>query len=498
MDRAKLVKLNTEALKKRAVRAGLSDQIKIPVDRDELIDMLLACEDAEAHLDPDEEESNPMQNIVEQSGASATSYNQSDNAPPVDTIKQLLATVTADFLNRQREMEEREQRFMERQQQQFERLAQMLMQQHNTSSARQALDLGPAAGPVYPTSIGNSPRNAQATPVTSIATVAPVKVSALVPQIPEFGGTEHENVKVWVRRVNAIAQIHAAPDGITLLAASSRFTKTAKKWYHRQEGEVLQSWTVLQQQLIKAFDNRVSMYGAMQKIEARIWRPNKETFVDYAMDKLELMSNLDLSVTDSINLIAGGITISSLKFTALSMMADSVEEFIEKMRPLTRGLHELERKPTQKTNSKPKDPDACRNCGRKGHSHMECRAETTCFYCKSKGHRQFDCPSKRRKNDTVPARSGTRPATTSRTSEASAAVKDEPMEAESVAAVREAAIQHEGRLEISGPLVGICKIENNYCNLSALVDTGSPVSFINGITYKKYLDANSNNLDPGG
>lgn len=55
-------------------------------------------------------------------------------------------------------------------------------------------------------------------------------VTLLAPQIPEFTGTEEDNVQIWVSRVTKVVQIHGAPDDVTLLAASSKLTKTARRW----------------------------------------------------------------------------------------------------------------------------------------------------------------------------------------------------------------------------------------------------------------------------
>jgi len=52
--------------------------------------------------------------------------------------------------------------------------------------------------------------------------------STLATQIPEFSGSDKENVSSWVRRVDQVAEVHRATDGVTLLAASSKLTKSAK------------------------------------------------------------------------------------------------------------------------------------------------------------------------------------------------------------------------------------------------------------------------------
>ncbi|KYQ56120.1 hypothetical protein ALC60_04960 [Trachymyrmex zeteki] len=55
-------------------------------------------------------------------------------------------------------------------------------------------------------------------------------ISLLASQIPEFGGQEAENVQLWIQRVEKVASIHKVSPDITLLAASSRLVKLAKRW----------------------------------------------------------------------------------------------------------------------------------------------------------------------------------------------------------------------------------------------------------------------------
>jgi len=85
-----------------------------------------------------------------------------------------------------------------------------------------------------------------------------IKVSWLATQIPEFGGTQDESVQQWVRRVDKMALVYGASDGIILLAASSQLTKNAKKWYDIQTGAVIVSWTNLKADLLKIFERKLS------------------------------------------------------------------------------------------------------------------------------------------------------------------------------------------------------------------------------------------------
>ncbi|CAL1683820.1 unnamed protein product [Lasius platythorax] len=212
--------------------------------------------------------------------------------------------------------------------------------------------------------------------------------------------SDDENVVVWTQRVDKVARVHGATDDVTLLAASGKLTKTAKAWYDIQSGEVLESWSSLKQEIVKMFDRQVSFMMAMQKIEARRWLPHKESFDQYAMEKLTLIHTLNLPARDVISLLIGGIQQSSLRAAALTLTSQSLDKFLEAMRRITAGMSDCNKKPfSNSKNGKAKDI-TCKTCGKKGHLQQDCRnAERVCNYCKGSGHWKADCPKLKKSSD---------------------------------------------------------------------------------------------------
>jgi hypothetical protein len=154
----------------------------------------------------------------------------------------------------------------------------------------------------------------------------------------------------------------------------------------------LESWAGLKQELIKMFDRKISFTSAMQKIEARRWMQGKETFDQYAIEKLALIHRLDLPSSDIINLLIGGIMQASLRATALTLTAASIDQFLEAMRRITHGVGDLERRNSSPSKSNRFKDVVCRECGKKGHLQRDCKAaELSCVYCKEKGHTRTEC-----------------------------------------------------------------------------------------------------------
>lgn len=103
-------------------------------------------------------------------------------------------------------------------------------------------------------------------------------VTLLATQIPEFGGSENERVRIWVQRVEKVAQVHRAPDDVILLAASGKLTKAARKWYDIQSGLTLESWINLRDALIGMFDQDTPYTSQWTKYEKSTGSVLKKVF----------------------------------------------------------------------------------------------------------------------------------------------------------------------------------------------------------------------------
>lgn len=253
-------------------------------------------------------------------------------------------------------------RCFEEQQRQFGQLLGVLATQRTTgaSATNGASEReNPAAGPS-----GLSERSTpsqETTPTRASAWSTGSAIQALASQIPEFSGKEDENVRSWTRRVEKVVQVDGVSDNMTLLAAFSKLAGSARRWFDIQAGPAVESWMGLRDDLIKMFDEEVPFFKLMQRIEKRKWLPNKETYDEYAIDKLALMHRVDLEEKDKIHLLIGDITQSSLCSIALSVNVTTVDVFMEYMRRITHGVAEQDRKLTA-ANATAKPKDGTCNC----------------------------------------------------------------------------------------------------------------------------------------
>lgn len=113
----------------------------------------------------------------------------------------------------------------------------------------------------------------------------------------------------------------------------------------------------------KRFDRQVLFHIALQKAEARKWNYAKESYQEYAMDKLALIYSLDLPQRDTIHLLISGMASRSLRATASVLRAESVDEFLEEMRRITSVMSDVDRKPSSNPKVDRKDLQAVRKEG---------------------------------------------------------------------------------------------------------------------------------------
>lgn len=180
--------------------------------------------------------------------------------------------------------------------QQQQVLAQILLSMRDMCgvlSGHQPADETPSQGQPSPaTSVeGTSLQQSQ----LSLSTVSSAQaVNLLVSQIPEFASSKTENVQMWIKRIKKVAEIHSAPQRVIYLAASSKLVGPARKWFELGSGNMLESWIGFKDAINKRFTRKLLFHVALQKIKAQKWNFAKETFHEYALQKLMLMHSLNL------------------------------------------------------------------------------------------------------------------------------------------------------------------------------------------------------------
>lgn len=242
----------------------------------------------------------------------------------------------------------------------------------------------------------------------------------------------------------------------------------------------------------------------MQKVEARKWNFVKETFQDYAMEKLVLMKNLKLPERDTIHLLINEIDSRLLRELAVALRVHSVDGFLEEMQRITASSGESFKKPqssfTKSQNIKVPSKDSSATDTNQA-------KDIFCVNCRSKGHIRNDCFKLKKKekfqpqqslsaapvaavdqmvsssSSMVPVSSSMVSFSSSKVSSSIATGSQIPTHSSTVAVVTE---NLERRIEISDSHLKVTTLNNHSCNITALLDTGSPVSFICSSVFEKY------------
>ncbi|KYN28034.1 hypothetical protein ALC57_02552 [Trachymyrmex cornetzi] len=310
---------------------------------------------------------------------------------------------------------------------------------------------------VSPISRGASP-SSQRTTLSTVPTLH--AVSLLATQIPEYGGQETENVH--------------------------KLVKLAKRWYDIGSGTMLESWPGFKDAILKRFSRKTFYHVALQKIEARKWYNFKESFIKYAMDKLTLMHDLDLPQESAIHLLISGILSRSLRETAAALNVESVDSFLDAMHKITSVNMDSDKRLTNDSRSVKAKDMASKKGGKSSQTTQAEQKDGTpsCRFCKTPGHTYEDCRKRqwRERLQTTPKTTPALPSTTS-----------PPAVVSAVEVTREnhtvAHIQLQGRnLQLNNIALEVKTFNNIKCDLSALIDTGSPISFVKPSVYHEFCN----------
>lgn len=160
-----------------------------------------------------------------------------------------------------------------------------------------------------------------------LSTVIPGNaVKLLASQIPNFSGSEEDNLEIWLRRVDHAAQVHGVHESVKAIAATSKLMKNAREWFEIDLGAVTTSRVQFREAITRRFRRRSLFGDNMQKVEARKWNYPKKTFQEYAIKKLTFMHPLQLQQKDYVNLIIRGVNNALICGTAAALNIQTVDQ----------------------------------------------------------------------------------------------------------------------------------------------------------------------------
>lgn len=453
MDRGALEKLSSAQLKEEARRLGLS-----PTDsRGDLVDAIMSLlerNERNAALDRDRARSSQQSVPSEETdSANKAVIPGTPRDESISALQQVCATLATQLQSQQLILN-----------QLLASIGTAGAGPPNAETNDSAATLR-SASTDSPRSVNESPRSSSLATTTSAQAV-----TLLASQIPEFSGSERHNVEMWTNRVEKVAAIHAASEGVVFLAATSKLTDTAKRWFDLGDGPMLESWRGFKEAVVARFKRKILFHVAMQQIEARKWIHQKESFFEYASEKLALIQPLQLPTSETIHLLINGIGSTALRATAAAIEQSDIDKFLSEMQQVASASFPVEKKSGNIKQNNKEDKGAIKK-GHSGRMGADRNKELTCFHCKVKGHRKAECPDLRQNQHR----------------HAVSAVQKEA-DADTSSTVACVAAEISRQLICNGSPINIIKLGSNPCYLQALIDTGSPISFIREDAYKKCFD----------
>lgn len=218
----------------------------------------------------------------------------------------------------------------------------------------------------------------------------------------------------------------------------------------------------------------------MARVGQRTWRMDKEKFIEYAEDKLNLMQVLSLTEKEQIELLADGVKDPVLRKLVRGTWATNIPDFLEYVRKVTddatlyRANTRFEGRngSSQNVNNNRSGRKTCFLCKKPGHVSKDCRNKITCYKCGKEGHISSACPRK-----------GVGMGATS-----SNMVEQGEEAAEAGVSTNVATLRINGRNETptDKACVRVRPLHNKAVSLEALIDTGSHVSLVRESTYRKH------------
>ncbi|XP_036146891.1 uncharacterized protein LOC118646976 [Monomorium pharaonis] len=223
----------------------------------------------------------------------------------------------------------------------------------------------------------------------------------------------------------------------------------------------------------------------MQKADARKWNYLKESFQDYALDKLVLIKNLKLPETEIIHLLINGIASSSLRELAAVLKVTTVDEFLEEMHRITLASGEPGKKQSSPSGKPIQKSKNTNESSEKNVDQLRATKDLYCVYCRNKGHLRADCFRLKRKEQLQQPTNPVNASTPVSAVEEDATSLSAVTPSTTVASVK---LRDDRNLVTTDSSLTVVELNNTKCKLIALLDSGSPISFVRPSIYKKYFD----------
>lgn len=262
-------------------------------------------------------------------------------------------------------------------------------------------------------------------------------------------------------------------------------------WFDLKPGEVNRSWHTFKEAITSRFHRQMLVSEVIHKIEARKWNPAVEIVQEYAMKKLTMMHSLQFSDKDTIHYLISGINDRAVKASAASLRSNNVDRFLDDMFHITSLCGDTPRKQYQFKSEKFKpvnqsaEATKIDNTAKDSSLQRKPFRNIECNYCHAKGHIRAECFRLKRK-DTIPTEELSPVSAVNVNQEADP--QDDNGTAELVARVNAS----RGRIIVTNNARLIVKsLNNTACNLTALLDSGSPVSFIRSKIFHNFFSSTS-------
>jgi len=96
-------------------------------------------------------------------------------------------------------------------------------------------------------------------------------VKFLSTQIPQFSGSEEDDVDILLKKIENVADLHNLATSVRLTAATSRLSGNARRWFDLGSGESTRSWLTFKESITSRFRRRIPHSVLVKKLEARQW-----------------------------------------------------------------------------------------------------------------------------------------------------------------------------------------------------------------------------------
>ncbi|XP_015437583.1 PREDICTED: uncharacterized protein LOC107192764 [Dufourea novaeangliae] len=230
-----------------------------------------------------------------------------------------------------------------------------------------------------------------------------IGIKTIADLLVEFAAGPEDDFGNWRQQLELLRDTYRLDDNSARIFMSLRLRGKAAKWFHSKPNHLRMRVADLLNELQRVFDNRPNKAALRKEFEKRSWHKD-ESFGEYYFDKVTLANKVTIDQEELVDFIIDGIPDVRLRGQARTHRFKKPEDLLDAYRNISfseptrndRDRREVRKPWILRTTQTEEAPIRTREVPASARETPVRAREARCYNCSETGHTKRDCPRPQR------------------------------------------------------------------------------------------------------